>query len=113
MPFLKGNVTRESRNNTMPRTAFMLAKPLMTIGVRRKSNCYEHGMSLLSNVSLMVGKRALQGYVWESRGNGAIDLDLGGKLSDFGDEMWDLKSSGIFLISLLGAEIRIYPDDYM
>ncbi|GBM62852.1 hypothetical protein AVEN_35156-1 [Araneus ventricosus] len=36
--------------------------------------------------------------------------DLSSKL---GDEMWDLKSSGIFLISLLGAEIRIYPDDFM
>ncbi|GBN28874.1 hypothetical protein AVEN_120161-1 [Araneus ventricosus] len=46
-------------------------------------------------------------------GNGAIDPDFGEKLGypfgdtfdDFGDEMWDLKSTGIFLISLLRAEI--------
>ncbi|GBN40128.1 hypothetical protein AVEN_244682-1, partial [Araneus ventricosus] len=68
--------------------------------------CYEHGISLPSNVSLMVGKIVLQGYVWECRGNGVID-------PDHGDEMWDLKSTGIFLISLLGARIRIYPDDSM
>ncbi|GBN32307.1 hypothetical protein AVEN_262733-1 [Araneus ventricosus] len=40
--------------------------------------------------------------------------DLGDKLSDhFDDEMWDLKSAQIFLISLLRAEIRIYRDDSM
>ncbi|GBO29395.1 hypothetical protein AVEN_235028-1 [Araneus ventricosus] len=40
--------------------------------------------------------------------------DLGEKPGDhFDDEMWDLKSTGIFLISLLGAKIRIYPDDSM
>ncbi|GBM89239.1 hypothetical protein AVEN_53950-1 [Araneus ventricosus] len=40
--------------------------------------------------------------------------DLGDKLSDhFGDEMWDLKSARIFLISLLRTEIRIYLDDSM
>ncbi|GBN54331.1 hypothetical protein AVEN_23586-1 [Araneus ventricosus] len=71
--------------------------------------CYEHGKSLSSNVSLMVGKRILRWYVCEYRKNGAIDPDLG----DFGDEMWDLKSTGIFLISLMGTEIRIYPDDSM
>ncbi|GBN61879.1 hypothetical protein AVEN_93159-1 [Araneus ventricosus] len=32
---------------------------------------------------------------------------------DFGDEMWDLKSTGNFLISALGDEIRIYPDNSM
>ncbi|GBN99689.1 hypothetical protein AVEN_224649-1 [Araneus ventricosus] len=32
---------------------------------------------------------------------------------DPGDEMWDLKNAGIFSISLLEAEIRIYPDDSM
>ncbi|GBM19562.1 hypothetical protein AVEN_365-1 [Araneus ventricosus] len=78
---------------------------------------YEHGNSLPSHVSLMVGKRVLQGYVWECRENRAIDPDLGDKLvdqfGDFGDEMWDLKSTGIFLISLLEAEIWIYPDDSM
>ncbi|GBM30006.1 hypothetical protein AVEN_165581-1 [Araneus ventricosus] len=36
--------------------------------------------------------------------------DLGDEL---GDEMWDLKNAGIFSISLLGVEIRIYPDDSM
>ncbi|GBL66003.1 hypothetical protein AVEN_70320-1 [Araneus ventricosus] len=35
--------------------------------------CYKHGKSLPSNASLMVGKRVLQGYVWENRRNGAID----------------------------------------
>ncbi|GBO28343.1 hypothetical protein AVEN_30396-1 [Araneus ventricosus] len=30
---------------------------------------------------------------------------------DLGDEMWDLKNAGTFSISLLGTEIRIYPDD--
>ncbi|GBO10716.1 hypothetical protein AVEN_32885-1 [Araneus ventricosus] len=75
--------------------------------------CYEHGMSLPSNVSLMVGKRVLQGYVWKVRGNGAIDPDLGDKFADFGGEVWDLKSTGIFLISLLGTEIHMYPDDSM
>ncbi|GBM02716.1 hypothetical protein AVEN_40794-1 [Araneus ventricosus] len=43
--------------------------------------------------------------------------NLGDKLEDrfddFGDEMWDLKSTGVFLISLLRAEIRAYPDDSM
>ncbi|GBM40753.1 hypothetical protein AVEN_162209-1 [Araneus ventricosus] len=33
--------------------------------------------------------------------------------ADLGDEMWDLKSTGIFLLSLLGAEIRIYTDNSM
>ncbi|GBM71415.1 hypothetical protein AVEN_208127-1 [Araneus ventricosus] len=61
----------------------------------------EHGRSLPSNVSLMVGKRVLQGYVWECRGNGAIDTDTG-------DKTKVLKSTGIFLISLLGD-----PDDSM
>ncbi|GBO09909.1 hypothetical protein AVEN_1636-1 [Araneus ventricosus] len=79
--------------------------------------CYEHGKSLRSNVSLMVGKRVLQGYVWEYRRNGAIDLRPWRpfwRLDDkFGEEMWDLKSTRIFLRSLLGAEIRIYPDDSM
>ncbi|GBN33426.1 hypothetical protein AVEN_59618-1 [Araneus ventricosus] len=32
---------------------------------------------------------------------------------DVGDKMCDLKNSRIFLISLLGAEIRISPDDSM
>ncbi|GBN04332.1 hypothetical protein AVEN_49202-1 [Araneus ventricosus] len=53
----------------------------------------------------MVGKRVLKLYVWECRGNGVIDLG-----ENFGDEMRDLKTTGIFLISLLGAEIRIYPE---
>ncbi|GBM00061.1 hypothetical protein AVEN_214128-1 [Araneus ventricosus] len=75
--------------------------------------CYEHGMSLPSNVGLIVGKRVLQGYVWECWGNGAIDPDLDNHFGDFGDEMWDLKSAEIFLISLLETENRIYPDDYM
>ncbi|GBM37478.1 hypothetical protein AVEN_263151-1 [Araneus ventricosus] len=64
----------------------------------------------------MAGKRVLQGYVWECQGNGTIDprpWRLGDKICDFGDEMWDLKTTGIFLISLLGVEIRIYPDDSM
>ncbi|GBO04681.1 hypothetical protein AVEN_23503-1, partial [Araneus ventricosus] len=34
---------------------------------------------------------------------------FGDKFGDFGNEMWDLKSTGIFLISLLGFDIRIYP----
>ncbi|GBM68929.1 hypothetical protein AVEN_207182-1 [Araneus ventricosus] len=29
----------------------------------------------------------------------------------FGDEMWDLKSTGISLISLLGARIQMIPCD--
>ncbi|GBM09279.1 hypothetical protein AVEN_59249-1 [Araneus ventricosus] len=68
-------------------------------------------MSLPSNLSLMVGKRVLHGYVWECQGNEAIHPDLGDHFGDFGDEMWGLKSTGIFLISLLGTEIRICPDD--
>ncbi|GBO03437.1 hypothetical protein AVEN_152768-2-1, partial [Araneus ventricosus] len=34
-------------------------------------------------------------------------------LGDLGDEMWDLESTGIFLISLLGAEIRVSTYDSM
>ncbi|GBN55747.1 hypothetical protein AVEN_26654-1 [Araneus ventricosus] len=33
--------------------------------------------------------------------------DLGDKLGDFGDEIWDLKGAGIFSISLLVGEIRL------
>ncbi|GBN22147.1 hypothetical protein AVEN_61088-1 [Araneus ventricosus] len=93
-------------------------------------HCYEHE-KLPSNVNLMVVKIVLQGYVWECRENEAIDStsNLGVKFGHhfgdmstiletilavwhkFGDEMWDLKSTGNFLISLLEAEIRIYPDD--
>ncbi|GBN06500.1 hypothetical protein AVEN_170204-1 [Araneus ventricosus] len=36
---------------------------------------------------------------------------FGDKFGDFGDELWDLKNTGIFLIFLLEAEIRIYTDD--
>ncbi|GBM04237.1 hypothetical protein AVEN_41047-1 [Araneus ventricosus] len=62
-----------------------------------------------------------RGYGWECRGYGAMYPDLGvkpgdqfsDKVDDFGDEMWNLRSTEIFLISLLGAEIRIYPDDSM
>ncbi|GBN16430.1 hypothetical protein AVEN_205334-1 [Araneus ventricosus] len=32
--------------------------------------------------------------------------DLGDKLGDFGDEIWDIKGAGIFSISLLGEKIR-------
>ncbi|GBL89177.1 hypothetical protein AVEN_255290-1 [Araneus ventricosus] len=43
--------------------------------------------------------------------------DLGDELrdhfGDFVDELRDLKNAGIRSISLLGAEIRIYPDDSM
>ncbi|GBL53487.1 hypothetical protein AVEN_21060-1 [Araneus ventricosus] len=56
----------------------------------------------------MVGKRVLQGvtdssHVWTP--------DFGDKPGDhlgdtFGDEIWDLKGSGIFAISLLGEKIR-------
>ncbi|GBO16974.1 hypothetical protein AVEN_2868-1 [Araneus ventricosus] len=49
--------------------------------------CYEHGKSLPSNGSLMVGKRVLQGYVWERRGMEPSTPDLGDKLGDFGDKM--------------------------
>ncbi|GBM91872.1 hypothetical protein AVEN_270164-1 [Araneus ventricosus] len=35
--------------------------------------CYERGMWLSSDGSLMVGKRVLQGYIWECPGNGDID----------------------------------------
>ncbi|GBN78626.1 hypothetical protein AVEN_88415-1 [Araneus ventricosus] len=75
--------------------------------------CYEHVKSLSSNVSLMVGKRVLQGYVLECQGNRAIDPDLGDHFGNFGDEVWDFKNAGIFAISILGAEFRIYPDDSM
>ncbi|GBN96505.1 hypothetical protein AVEN_64507-1 [Araneus ventricosus] len=74
---------------------------------RIKPKVLYHGKSLPNNVSLTVGKGILQGYVWECRRNGS---DLVDKLAD---EMWDLKSTGIFLISPLGTEIRIYPDDSM
>ncbi|GBN55493.1 hypothetical protein AVEN_189114-1 [Araneus ventricosus] len=56
----------------------------------------------------MLWKRVLQGYVWECRGNGAIDPQK------FGDEMWDLKTTGIFLIFLLGPRsgfIQMIPCD--
>ncbi|GBN04333.1 hypothetical protein AVEN_49203-1 [Araneus ventricosus] len=33
--------------------------------------------------------------------------DVGDKLGDFGDEIWDLKGAGIFSISPLGKEIRL------
>ncbi|GBN81070.1 hypothetical protein AVEN_240015-1, partial [Araneus ventricosus] len=32
--------------------------------------------------------------------------DFGDKLGDFGNEIWNLKGTGIFSISLLGEEIR-------
>ncbi|GBN66945.1 hypothetical protein AVEN_103299-1 [Araneus ventricosus] len=57
----------------------------------------------------MFGKRVLQRYVWEYRKNG--DIDIG---DHFGDEMWHLKSTGIFLISLMGPRsgfIQIIPFD--
>ncbi|GBM77707.1 hypothetical protein AVEN_80310-1 [Araneus ventricosus] len=39
---------------------------------------------------------------------------LGEKCGDFGDEIWDLKGAGIFLISVLGKEICLnVPDDSM
>ncbi|GBM22825.1 hypothetical protein AVEN_226491-1 [Araneus ventricosus] len=63
---------------------------------------------------LWLGRESYWGYVWECQGNGVMDPDLGDELGDhFGDEMWDPKNAGIFSISLLGAEIRIYPDDSM
>ncbi|GBN54206.1 hypothetical protein AVEN_34947-1 [Araneus ventricosus] len=84
----------------------MVAKRPVYAAIR---DCHRIVTNMERLVSLMVGKRILQWYVCEYRKNGAIDPDLG----DFGDEMWDLKSTGIFLISLMGTEIRIYPDDSM
>ncbi|GBO24543.1 hypothetical protein AVEN_104077-1 [Araneus ventricosus] len=49
-------------------------------------------------------------YGMTGSGRQAWSHGLRDKFGDFGDEMWDLKSTGIFLISLLGAEIRIYPE---
>ncbi|GBN57639.1 hypothetical protein AVEN_9241-1 [Araneus ventricosus] len=72
--------------------------PLLTCG---KSDVSQPNRGYQNRpVSLIVGKRVLQGYVWEFRRNGAIDPDLG---DHFGDKMWDLKITGIFLISLLGG----------
>ncbi|GBN04307.1 hypothetical protein AVEN_188263-1 [Araneus ventricosus] len=65
--------------------------------------CYKHGKSLPSNVSLMVGKRVLHEMTDSSP---VWTPDLGVKLGDFGDEIWDLKGTGILSISLLGEEIR-------
>ncbi|GBO15870.1 hypothetical protein AVEN_98353-1 [Araneus ventricosus] len=60
----------------------------------------------------MVGKRDIYG---NSGGMEPSTPALGDKLDfhfgDFGDEMWDLKGTGIFLITLLGTKIRIYPDN--
>ncbi|GBM89227.1 hypothetical protein AVEN_136367-1 [Araneus ventricosus] len=39
--------------------------------------------------------------------------DLVDELGYFGDEMWDLRNAGIFSVSLLRTDIRIYPDDSM
>ncbi|GBN00230.1 hypothetical protein AVEN_38744-1 [Araneus ventricosus] len=38
--------------------------------------------------------------------------DLGDKFGEFGDEIWDLKGAGIFLISLLAEEIRLNVLDH-
>ncbi|GBN10519.1 hypothetical protein AVEN_118428-1 [Araneus ventricosus] len=55
----------------------------------------------------MVGKRVLQGYVWECWGNGAINPPT------LATKMWGLGTAGIFLTSLLGTMIWIYPCDVM
>ncbi|GBN35751.1 hypothetical protein AVEN_253860-1 [Araneus ventricosus] len=62
---------------------------------------------------LWLGREFYRGMYGISEGMESSTPDLGDHFGDFVDEMWDLKSTGIFLISLLGAVIRIYPDDSM
>ncbi|GBN45676.1 hypothetical protein AVEN_98054-1 [Araneus ventricosus] len=57
-----------------------------------------------SNVSLMVGKRVLQGKYEMTDSSHVWTPDLGDHL---GDEIWDIKGAGIFSISLLVEEIRL------
>ncbi|GBN27158.1 hypothetical protein AVEN_217089-1 [Araneus ventricosus] len=74
-----------------------------------------------SMLVLWFGRQFYRGMYGNSGGKEPSTPDLGDKLDDhfgdkfgdFGDEMWDPKSTGIFLISLLGPEIWIYPDDSM
>ncbi|GBM24117.1 hypothetical protein AVEN_16033-1 [Araneus ventricosus] len=62
--------------------------------------CYKHEKSLPSNLSLMVGKRVLQGKYEMTDSSHVWTPDLG-------DEIWGLKGAGIFSISLLVEEIRL------
>ncbi|GBN45259.1 hypothetical protein AVEN_111257-1 [Araneus ventricosus] len=70
---------------------------------------------------LWLGREFYKGMYGNSGGIEPPNLDLDDEISvhldeqfgDFAGEMWDLKSTGIFSISLLGAEIQIYPDDSM
>ncbi|GBL93290.1 hypothetical protein AVEN_219439-1 [Araneus ventricosus] len=65
---------------------------------------------------LWMGRELCRGMYGNARRMEPSTPNLGEKLGNhfggkFVDEMWDLISTGIFLISLLVAEIRIYPDD--
>ncbi|GBL98123.1 hypothetical protein AVEN_47861-1 [Araneus ventricosus] len=63
---------------------------------------------------LWLGKEFYRGMHGNAGGMEPSIPYIDDKLEDhFGDEMWVLKSTGIFLISLLEAEIQIYPDDSM
>ncbi|GBM29509.1 hypothetical protein AVEN_212239-1 [Araneus ventricosus] len=52
-------------------------------------------------IVLCLGREFYKGMYGNSGGMEPSTLDLGDKFGDFGDEMWDLKSTGIFLKSLL------------
>ncbi|GBM99115.1 hypothetical protein AVEN_60461-1 [Araneus ventricosus] len=54
----------------------------------------------------MVGKRVLQGLVWNDEQLPGLDHDLGDEFCDFGDKSKIPET--IFSISLLGDEIRIF-----
>ncbi|GBM10303.1 hypothetical protein AVEN_50017-1 [Araneus ventricosus] len=59
---------------------------------------------------LWLGREFYRGKYGMTGNSQAWAPDLG---DEFGDEMWDLKNAGIFSISLLGAAIQIYPDNFM
>ncbi|GBM16389.1 hypothetical protein AVEN_129713-1 [Araneus ventricosus] len=73
---------------------------------RECAYCYEHGMSLPGNNSLMVGKRHLHRFLLTIEGGNPMIPDLG----DFGDKTKILKNARIFEISFIGAEIQISPE---
>ncbi|GBL75750.1 hypothetical protein AVEN_155046-1 [Araneus ventricosus] len=56
---------------------------------------------------LWLGREFYRGKYGMTVSSQAWALDLGDHLGNFGGNIWDLKSAGIFSISLLGEEIRL------
>ncbi|GBN30548.1 hypothetical protein AVEN_221712-1 [Araneus ventricosus] len=56
---------------------------------------------------LRLGREFYRGKYGMTDSSRVWSPDLGDKLGDFGDEIWDLSGAGIFSITPLGEEIRL------